>query len=257
MFRKYFPYWLLPRISIITPVLNGAVFLERCLASVRAQRYRNIEHIVIDGGSEDGTIDILKRHHDTIAYWRSEPDRGVYDAMNRGIEVARGDWVLFLGSDDVLYNVLHKVAPCLRDPRSVYYGDAFWEESGFVYGGIFSRERLLEENICHQAIFYPRRVFQKYRYRLDYPVWGDYEFNIRVWSDPEFRFVYLNQTIAQWSAGGLTSRIPEDPVFGAHREEIFSRLKAREDSASGKRISRQWLNRWWHRIRKRLSYPYV
>lgn len=89
-----------PLISIITVVLNNRDFLERTILSVINQTYDNIEYIVIDGGSMDGSLDVIKKYEDKIDYWLSEPDKGLYDAMNKGIRRAEGDWVLILNSDD-------------------------------------------------------------------------------------------------------------------------------------------------------------
>ena len=87
-----------PLVSIITVVYNGHRTLEETIQSVVNQNYPNIEYLIIDGGSTDGTMEILKKYDDTIDYWISEPDKGVYHAMNKGIEIAQGEWLYFLGS---------------------------------------------------------------------------------------------------------------------------------------------------------------
>ena len=92
------------RVSIITAVHNAAPTLEACLLSVRNQSYRDVEHIVIDGGSTDGSVEILQRHSCLLAYWVSEPDGGVFDAWNKGLSVATGEWIAFLGAEDVFYS---------------------------------------------------------------------------------------------------------------------------------------------------------
>jgi len=92
-----------PLVSVITVVFNSAGLLERTLTSVLGQTYPNIEYIVIDGGSEDGTVDIIRKHEDRIAYWISEPDRGIYDAMNKGLAAATGDFLWFLNAGDLAY----------------------------------------------------------------------------------------------------------------------------------------------------------
>ena len=88
------------KISIIMALYNGAATLRRCLDSVKSQTYRNIELIVIDGGSSDGSLEILRQYQDSIHYWESEPDRGIYHAWNKGLDHVTGDWVNFLGADD-------------------------------------------------------------------------------------------------------------------------------------------------------------
>ena len=90
----------LPLVSVITSVFNGSLHLERCLESIAHQDYPNIEHIVIDGGSRDGTLNILDRYSDRIAFWKSERDTGIYDAWNKGLSEAHGEWICFLGADD-------------------------------------------------------------------------------------------------------------------------------------------------------------
>ena len=104
-----------PLISIITAVLNGDKTLERTIQSVIDQDYKNIEYIIIDGGSTDGTLDIIKKYDHAIDYWMSEPDEGIYDAFNKGIQISSGEWIYFLGADDyfvdqnVLNTTVHKL----------------------------------------------------------------------------------------------------------------------------------------------------
>ena len=109
-----------PKISIIMAVLNGVNSVEACIQSIVNQTYQNIELIIMDGGSTDGTLDILRRYDDRITVWRSESDRGIYDAMNKGTRRATGDWGLFLGCDDTLSVDLNNVAPLLRDSGVIY-----------------------------------------------------------------------------------------------------------------------------------------
>lgn len=89
------------KVSVITAVLNGEDIIEDCIKSVVSQTYPHIEHIIIDGGSKDGTVNIIKKHEEKIAKWKSEPDNGIYDAMNKGIRNATGDVVGILNSDDI------------------------------------------------------------------------------------------------------------------------------------------------------------
>ena len=89
-----------PLVTVITAVLNAVGAIKDCIESVVRQEYPNIEHIVLDGGSSDGTVDVLRHYDDRIALWRSEPDRGIYDAWNKALREARGEWICFLGADD-------------------------------------------------------------------------------------------------------------------------------------------------------------
>jgi glycosyltransferase involved in cell wall biosynthesis len=96
----------IPLISVVTVTFNSGPELEQTIASVLSQRYSNIEYIIIDGGSTDGTLDIIKKYDHAIDYWISEPDRGIYDAMNKGIRTSTGDWLNFLNSKDTFYDDL-------------------------------------------------------------------------------------------------------------------------------------------------------
>jgi glycosyltransferase involved in cell wall biosynthesis len=93
---------MIPKISIITVVYNAKSFLEETIESVLSQNFNNFEYIIIDGGSIDGTLDIIKKYQDRITLWVSEPDRGIYDAMNKGIKMAKGEFVCFINAGDVL-----------------------------------------------------------------------------------------------------------------------------------------------------------
>lgn len=115
-----------PKISIVTVVYNGELTLESTILSVVNQDYQDTEFIVIDGGSTDSTIDIIKKYESNITHWVSESDKGIYDAMNKGLQLATGDWLIFIGCDDLVLNVLHRIAPILTDNNSLYYGNAFF-----------------------------------------------------------------------------------------------------------------------------------
>jgi glycosyltransferase involved in cell wall biosynthesis len=194
-----------PFISIIIVTYNAAKFLQQSLDSVASQDYKNIELIVIDGKSTDETVQIIENNTSKIKYWVSETDNGIYDAMNKGVKVASGDYILFLGADDVLHNVLHQVAEKLVDSNCVYYGNVFFESIQKEYDGEFNAYKLAVKNICHQAIFYPKSVFLKYKFNTKYKIRADHYLNLECFSDKNFRFQYMNINIANYSDGGFSS----------------------------------------------------
>ena len=126
--------------SIITVTYNAASTLEETILSVIKQRNINYEYIIIDGGSKDSTIDIIKKYQDRIYYWISEKDKGIYDAMNKGLKIASGDFVIFLGADDhfLSYNTLEMTSKYINNIDEVYYGTVFRSKRNDLYYGKFN-----------------------------------------------------------------------------------------------------------------------
>ncbi len=202
-----------PLISIITVVLNGADTLERGIKSVVCQEFKDVEYIIVDGGSVDGSIEIIKQYESKFACWISEHDKGVYDAMNKAVSMARGKWVYFLGADDQLLDGFETVANYLKDEKTLYYGDVYRPVMNRIYDGKFSAYKLACRNICHQSIFYPKCVWDKYAYDLKYPVFADYELNLRCFADADIKFQYMPVTIAIFSDEGGLSPTQLDVAF--------------------------------------------
>jgi len=168
----------------------------------------NVEHVIVDGDSTDGTTDFLREYNDKIACWLSEPDKGIYDAMNKAIGFARGSWILFLGADDTLLPGFKDMLVNLTDSSTIYYGDYCYDSQ--VLGKEFTGYRLSKSNICHQNIFYPRAVFRKYKYNVRYKVSADYFLNIQCWADRQFKFKYFPALIANYASGGFSSTVVDE-----------------------------------------------
>lgn len=200
-----------PKISIITVTLNAAQYLERCIKSIISYKHLNIEHIIWDGGSTDGTLEVIKKYEKHISFWKSEKDSGVYDAMNKAVKFATGDWVYFLGADDALLEGIDFIMPKFQNPDTIYYGDISYSGQRMIRGA-YDAFRLSKENICHQAIFYPRQVFDSYEYDLKYPVAADWVLNMKLWADRRFTFKYYPFIIADFSDFGISSQ-NKDHVF--------------------------------------------
>lgn len=207
--------------SIIVPTFNAAATLHACLDSVVRQTWDDFELILVDGESTDRTLEIANScaaDLDSRLVVHCGPDQGAYDAMNRGIGMARGQWLLFLGADDILYETetLARVAAFLDDHEhsDLIHGDVIMRSTGSRHGGAFDLDRLLfETNICHQAIFYRRELFAGIGpYNLRYRLWADWDFNIRCFSNPALVTRYMDIIVAKYNdASGLS--VSEDDEF--------------------------------------------
>lgn len=206
-----------PKISIITVVFNAVESLEDTIKSVWSQTYANLEFIIVDGGSTDGTLEILKRYDSPKFSWISEPDKGIYDAMNKGIKMAKGEWVYFLGADDTFYDdkVLDNIfSDSTNYSYDVLYGNVYAHALKRKYDGAFSKDRILFQNISHQAIFYKKEIHQVLGYyNYLYKTFADWNLNIECFFHPEMKVKYLDIIIANFAAGGLGTSQPDLPFL--------------------------------------------
>jgi glycosyltransferase involved in cell wall biosynthesis len=217
------------RISIIIPVYKAEQLLAECLDGVLAQEYDNKEVIIVDGGSPEGTVEIIKRYAGAHSFirWASEKDQGVYDAMNKGVAMATGEWVYFLGADDRFYDtgVLAAIfANGYAAGQDILYGDVEFKYSKRRYDGPYNLRRILfESNICHQAIFYRKSVFERVgAYDIECRVYSDRDFNIRCFMARGLRIKYINKIIAVYNEqDGLSALERADPKFRAKQDRYI------------------------------------
>ncbi len=215
------------KISVLIPTYNSGDTLSIALQSIADQTYKNVEVVVMDGASNDNTLEIAESFSGKIPGLMiySGKDSGVYDAMNNAMKNATGDWLFFMGSDDRVYNenVLEKMVGHFENSNSkVFYGnvevvgDAGWASDGSIYDGKFDTLKLLNQNICHQAIFYNREfiVNEIGEFSLDYPVISDWDFNLRCWAKSPFEYVEL--TVCNFAAGGVSTH-GNDVAFAKDR----------------------------------------
>lgn len=200
-------------ITIIIPTYNSAVSLPNALNSILNQTFSSFEILIMDAISKDNTTEIAEGYNDERIRIYSEKDSGIYDAMNKGISLAKGSWLYFLGSDDILFdeNVLSKVWQYITDQPEVdvLYGDAYFKHLKTLHYGITSLERLLlDTNLCHQAVFYNRSVFDKLgKYNLKYYLYADWDFNIRCFMHPDFCIKYIKLVISTYNdIGGMSEK---------------------------------------------------
>ncbi len=228
-----------PMFSIIVPTLNAAATLDACLDNLVRQTCSDFELVLVDGGSTDGTLDIANSFAPNLGtrlVIHCGPDQGAYDAMNRGVGMATGAWLLFLGADDTLYeaDTLARVAAFIGDhqPSDLVYGDVVMRSTGTRHAGVFDLDRLLfETNICHQSIFYRRELFAGIGpYNLRYRIWADWDFNIRCFSNPALVTRYMDIVVAQYNdTTGLSMKEGTDKEF-RKRLPMYFWLSALETS---------------------------
>lgn len=203
-----------PVLSVITVVFNNVNDIERTLLSVIQQNYKEIEYIVIDGGSTDGTIDIIKRYQSSISKFISEPDKGIYDAMNKGLALATGDYVLFMNSGDEIYadNTVDKVFAC-ADYADIYYGET--EMINDKLESLGKRRHKAPDqftwksfkygmSISHQALYVKRSLTIPYnhsKYQLSADI--DWILNIAKRSS---RIINIRQYVAKYLVGGMSKK---------------------------------------------------
>jgi glycosyltransferase involved in cell wall biosynthesis len=211
----------IPFYSIIIPTLNSDKTLKRCLESIVSQTFKDLEIILIDGVSTDLTIEIIEEYSSVYSNicWVSEKDTGVYDAMNKGVNSAKGQWLYFLGSDDQLFDpqVLGDVFQQLTGMPDceMFYGNAYFVKSKIVWHGKFTLNRLLiERNICHQAIFYKASLFEKLgHFNLSYKICADWDYNIRCFMHTDILIKYFDRIISNYEDGSGVSLENDDPDF--------------------------------------------
>ena len=207
-----------PLISVITPTFNSGAKIAVTVASVLSQGKGLYEFLVIDGGSTDGTLAYLRAQGPALRCL-SEPDEGIYDAMNKGIRLTSGKFLYFLGAGDrLLPGVLEAVAAEIRklpcqgktSRATLLYGNVNWSSYSRPYDGRFNRFKLLRRNICHQAIFYQRSVFERLGfYNTKYRSLADWEFNIRCFNDQDVHKRYIPLRIADYEGGGKSNTTPD------------------------------------------------
>lgn len=207
-----------PLISVVVAVKNGVKTLQRCIDSVVNQNFHSKELVIIDGQSDDGTIEILRNNAAHINFWLSERDNGICDAWNKGIDHAQGKWICFIGADDYLWqnDSLSKLAPNLEvmSPtcRVVYGKVATVSRRGDVTGiwGMpwleAKKNFLIEMSIPHQGVMHHRGLFEEHgKFDQSFRIAGDYEFLLRELETADAYFV-PDVIVTGMQEGGLSSR---------------------------------------------------
>lgn len=198
-----------PLVTVITAVFNGVDTIRSCIDSVLSQDYPNIEHIVMDGGSSDGTIDVLREYENRIASWISERDGGVYDAWNKALDLAHGEWIAFLGADDKYLPgaIAAYMALASENPAADYLCSQLkWlHPSGYsrLIGVPWETEFQRCSCVAHVGSLHRRSLFERYgRFDTTYRIAADYEFLLRAGED--LNAAFMPTVTAVMRAGGIS-----------------------------------------------------
>lgn len=200
-----------PLVTVITVVFNGMPHIAGCLESILLQDYPNLEHIVMDGGSQDGTIDVLREYDDRLALWRSESDKGIYDAWNKALAEARGEWICFLGSDDEFLpgaiSAYMKLAATHPDAEYLNSQARWVHPSGYVnpaHGRPWTWHKFAKSMcVAHVGSMHRRSLYDRLgKYDISYHSAADYEFLLRARSKLKAAFMPL--TTVMMRAGGAS-----------------------------------------------------
>jgi len=209
-----------PLVSIITVVKDGENLLEKTIQSVLSQTYPNIEYIIIDGASTDGTLDIIRRYDDKIHHWVSEPDSGISEAFNKGMHLSSGDWVNFLNAGDVFWQkeTIEQVSQHFNQNLIV---------TGFAQFGqkimpkrIFSNQESLnvKSMVSHQASFVHRSVFDQIGlFNSDYRLRMDYDFWLRAFR--QYDFLMLDEILVDYDPHGMSGKPNHICLFYAEEKQ--------------------------------------
>ncbi|SDO76259.1 glycosyltransferase family 2 protein [Selenomonas ruminantium] len=206
-----------PKISIITVVYNRENKIEQLLASVVEQTYKNIEFIVVDGGSTDGTVEKIRKYEYGISKWISEPDTGIYNAFNKGWKMASGDYVEYIGSDDALAgkDAIAKIIHHFSDMPDILSCNEYLVYPKVGRQKVFSnrdarnKETYQGGMVGHAAMFVRRQLLEKYPFDENYKIVSDYKFFLQCYFDENVRIKYVDDIVAffEADAGGLSSDI--------------------------------------------------
>jgi glycosyltransferase involved in cell wall biosynthesis len=192
-----------PKISIITVVFNSVSTIEDTILSLLSQDFKHYEFVIVDGGSTDGTIEIIKKYQDKITLWVSEPDNGIYDAMNKGVKLATGQFVQFLNAGDIFLNshTLYNISEYLKKDADISLFAYLMDNKKYLSD--LSFWSLLRGMPCHQAIFYKRQYLREFPFNVRFKYSADYHNLINgIFSHSCMVF---DETVVVYDTNGISS----------------------------------------------------
>jgi len=197
-----------PLISIVTVVYNAEKEIERTIKSVINQTYSNIEYIIIDGKSTDNTVNIIKKYEKYISVWISEKDKGLYDAMNKGAKLAKGDFIIFLNAGDkfISNTILEKVAKQIKKEK-VYFTRAkvVGKNINWLYPSkdVNIKKWIKKYLPNHQSMLFPKKFYKNYKYDLKLKTTADIDYKLEA---KKFGFEFVDEVMVEFKLGGVSTK---------------------------------------------------
>ena len=211
-------------VSIITVVYNGEKYLQQTINSVKNQTYKNIEYIIIDGASTDKTLDIIKNNSDVVSYYISEKDNGLYDAMNKGIKLAKGVLIGIVNSDDWYEsNTVEIVVEAYNKNRdkSIFHADRYdvlkdGTKKRFNYNPSVAKFIYYSMTFNHPTMFISKNEYKEHLYNINLASHSDYQFVLEAWLKDSSKFYYINKPLSNFRLGGISGSLslPEEMKEG-------------------------------------------
>ena len=207
-----------PLVTIITVVFNGEKHLEQAIQSVISQSYNNVEYIIIDGGSTDSTIDIIRKYDDQIDYWLSEPDEGIYDAMNKGWKLSQGDYIYYLGSDDILLNIpSQSIQKASLNNTDIIYGNVIMD-NGQLRISRYNPLIVFKNTLCPQGLFIKKNLLAQLPFNTKYKIYADFDLNQKIYK-MSASSIKDKSTIAFFRLGGASSSYQDNSKLANCKQE--------------------------------------
>lgn len=222
------------RISIITVCYNAEATIEQTIRSVVQQTYSNIEYIIVDGNSTDRTMDIVHSYEAQIATIISEDDNGIYDAMNKGIRVATGDYIQFLGADDCLVDpyTIERVCGAIRDDTDVFSAPCIAVDEKYHCEGVLDAEGVSKDNfrslpkLPHPGVFVKSAVLKQEQFDTSYRIAADLKLLLKLYYTMQKKFQFANFPVTYFSLGGVSNK--EEKYAEVENRRIIKELALRD-----------------------------
>jgi glycosyltransferase involved in cell wall biosynthesis len=219
-----------PIITIITINYNDKIGLEKTIQSVTSQTWKDFEYIVMDGNSSDGSKEVIEKYKNQISYWKSEPDSGVFNAMNKAIRASTGTFLLFMNGGDVFCNttVLEEINTQLKPEFDIYYGNQINKKPSSerlkTYSEKLTFSFFYSSSLNHQSTFIRKSLFDEhFYYSENYKIASDWEFFIYTICHKNVPYKYLNKTIAIYDITGISSNPANKALFYGEKKEILEK----------------------------------